>query len=106
MSQIVKAGLGVILLVLLTAFSIMFIRLQCEVQAAQNFHDAVLDELENSFYNADVLAACKEQAKEYCYQLNVSFYEEENIAEVVLEYPFCLSACGIERTKTLVGYTN
>lgn len=106
MSQIVKAGLGIILLVLLTAFSVMFIRLMCEVQAAQNFHDTVLDELENSYFNSGVLSACEKQAEEYGYHLAVRLYEEEHAAEVVLEYPFCLPVFWIEQTKTLVGYTN
>ena len=58
MSQIVKAFLGVFLTIFMAVVALGVLNTYMEVMSAQDMQARIVDELENSNFNADVMSAC------------------------------------------------
>ena len=90
MSQVMKAFMGVFMVLFLMAASIGVLGAFCQVLHAQNTHAVMIDELENSDYARTVMEACFETVEQEEYRLQLSLYsdtEEEQICTSSAELP-------------------
>lgn len=74
---------------------------------ARQFHQEMIDEIEASHHNPDVIADCKNKANHAGYSLIVSddsFYEGLQKYKVSLIYHQKVSILGISNNQTLDGY--
>jgi len=85
MSQIIKAFLGVFLLLLLATCGIAIFSAFLSVIQAQNLHAEIVNQLESSAFHPSVLEECFEAADEEGYELTVLLYEEG-------KYPYDISS--------------
>ena len=76
MSQIVKAFLGVFLTIFMAVVALGVLNTYMEVMSAQDMQARIVDELENSNFNADVMSACFKRCAEAGYELAVTTYGE------------------------------
>lgn len=78
-----------------------------ETAAAKEYKADVIAEIENSNFNANVIAACVAEAEELGYQLyvtkSVDVSNEVQSADVVLSYSYEIPVFGISQTKTTRG---
>lgn len=76
MSQVMKAFMGVFMVLFLMATSTGVIGAYYQVLHAQNTHAVMIDELENSDYARSVMEACFEIAEQEEYRLQLSLYSD------------------------------
>ncbi len=123
MSQIVKSFLGVFILVIMMVSAGGILSAYFQVLSAQNTHARIVNELENSHYNPEVMRACFEEAeKENCklciilYPLGGGSQVLENKemvasdivgideAEVRIEFPYQIAFMNIQQEHVISGY--
>lgn len=123
MSQIMKAFMGIfmILFMMVTATGVVGIFFQ--VSHAQNWYAVVVDELENSDYAPAVIRECFDVSEELGYKLELILYPEKDpyvsiggtdavpentdkitMARVSIEYPLEIAFFGIYMEQELRGY--
>ena len=76
MGQIVKTYLGIFLMMLLTMLGIGMITAEVQIAKARNYKTDVVIELENSNYNQTVVEACRKQAENLGYTLDITLYDD------------------------------
>lgn len=76
MSQVMKAFMGVFMVLFLMATSTGVIDAFYQMLHAQNTHAVMIDELENSDYARNVMEACFEIAEREDYRLQLSLYSD------------------------------
>lgn len=123
MSQVMKAFMGVFMVLFLMATSTGVIGAFYQVLHAQNTHAVMIDELENSDYARSVMEACFEIAEQEEYRLQLSLYSDTeagqicassadipentanlNLVEVVLFYDIEIPFFEIATEQQLFGY--
>ena len=123
MSQIIKAFLGVFLTMFMAVTAMGILSAYMEVMNAQDMQARIVDELENSDYNAGVAKECFNKSKEAGYELAVTYFCEDaavatahsasevpvlttdvDMAKVEMSFPFQVAFLGIEKTHTFVSY--
>lgn len=123
MSQIMKAFLGIFLMMFLVAGSAGILSAFMVVVDAQDMHAGMVDEAENSNFSPAVMADCFRRAEEAGYTLTVTLYYENREQEIYsssaglpestsdvsgarleLCFPFRVSFFGIETEHTLSAY--
>lgn len=92
MSQVMKAFMGVFIVVFLMATSTSLIGAFYQVLHAQNTHAVMIDELENSDYARNVMEACFEIAEQEDYRLQLSLYSDTEDGQI------CTSSADIPET--------
>ena len=108
MKNIIEAYGGLFIL-LLNVFACIAVTNASSISAeAKEYKAAVVAEIENSNFNPHVIAACKTQAANAGYVLEVTncIYDEyRNIqtAEIVLSYTYYLPLFNIQEKKTTRG---
>jgi hypothetical protein len=123
MSQVMKAFMGVFMVLFLMATSTAVMGAFYQVLHAQDTHALMIDELENSDYSKNVMKACFQIAEQENYRLQLSLYSntEEGIictssadipksvsnimmVEVVLFYDIEIAFFEIATEQQLFGY--
>ena len=123
MSQVMKAFMGVFMVLLLMTTSAGVIGAFYQILHAQNTHAVMLDELENSDFAKSVIEGCFETAKVEEYRLQMNFYstsseiktcmsvkdiprntQDITMVEVVLFYDIELAFFDIAKEQQLFGY--
>lgn len=102
MSQIMKAFMGIFIILFMVFSSMGVLGAFLQVERALEFHSSVIDELENSDYADVVLENCLKEAEQYGYELEVTMYEE--CAEVDLGFNIRIPFFGIESGQKIHGY--
>lgn len=123
MSQVMKAFMGVFMVLLLMTTSAGVLGGFYQILHAQNTHAVMLDELENSDFAKGVMQACFETAKMEEYRLQMNLYSTTNeiivcmnideipantedikMVEVILFYDIELAFFDIAKEQQLFGY--
>ena len=123
MSQIMKAFMGIFLLMLLVVTATGMLGAFLEVSHAQNLHAAIIDEMEKSDYAYSVLEGAFEAAEKNDYSLELVLYYENGgimkcfcadeippnvnevyMAEVILTYPVGMTFFNLHHMQKLCGY--
>lgn len=123
MSQVMKAFMGVFMVMFLMITSTGVLGAFYQILHAQNTHAVMIDELENSDYARSVMIACFETAKKEEYDLQLSLYSESgeiiscnsildlpestkevSLVEVVLQYSIELAFFEVATEQQLFGY--
>lgn len=123
MSQIMKAFMGVYMVLLLMTTSAGVLGAFYQILHAQNTHAIMLDELENSDFAKVIMEACFETAERESYRLQMNVYSSANemqictdaqelpertedvtMVEVVLFYDIEIAFFDIAREQQLFGY--
>ena len=123
MSQVMKAFMGVFMVLFLVTTSTGILGAFYQILHAQNTHAEMVDELENSDYAKPVMEACFETAEVENYRLQLSLYSESGgiltctsiaelpgnteditMIEVVLFYDIEIAFFEIAHEQQLFGY--
>ena len=123
MSQIMKAFMGVFLTVFMSVTAMGILSAYMEVLNAQDMQARIVDEIENSHFNAGVMKDCFRQSAQAGYQLSITLYCEDKavstmhgesevvsvsddvqLAKIEMRFPFRVSFLGIDQTHTFVSY--
>lgn len=125
MSQIFKAYMGVLMILLMGFSAGGILGAYLCVAGAQDFHALVISELEGSDYYPKVVENCCARAGEAGYQLEIIYYTENGesgiwdgtgtfpdavdgnrieMAKVNLTFPLRIAFFGIQQEHTLCGY--
>ena len=123
MSQVMKAFMGVFMVLLLMTTSAGVLGAFYQILHAQNTHAIMLDELENSDFAKGIMEACFETAEMEEYRLQMNLYstssdikicmcmedipqntEDVRMVEVILFYDIELAFFDIAKEQQLFGY--
>lgn len=123
MSQVIKAFMGVFMVMFLMVTSTGVLGAFYQVLHAQNTHAAMIDEIENSNFARPVMESCFAMAKEKGYALQLSLYSENHtvitcmnqselpentedviLAEVALKYSIEVAFFEVDAEQELFGY--
>lgn len=123
MSQVMKAFMGVFMILLLMTTSAGVLGAFYQILHAQNTHAIMLDELENSDFAKGIMEACFETAEMEEYRLQMNLYstssdiktcmcvediplntEDVRMVEVILFYDIELAFFDIAKEQQLFGY--
>lgn len=106
MGQVIKAYLGIFLMMLLLAAGAGVIAAEVEICRARDFKTDVVTELENSNFHPDVIAACRQQAEDMGYDLQIDTYADGDgirQASVTLVYSYRLGPFHTDTEHVLRG---
>lgn len=108
MGEIIKAYMGMFFFLLELILGVSVVTMGVEEQAAQNYHADVIEEIESSNFSPSVIQACKTQAQDCGYELevNVIMTDADNniqMAEVVLKYSHSMDILEITEAKEKRG---
>lgn len=109
MGQVVKMYMGLFFILLQALVGMGVVTAGIETGAAQNYHRDVIDEIECSNFNAEVMSACIQQAENMGYQLSIQpmVYDEEQqiqTAEVILKYNYAIQVLQMQSTRQVRGF--
>ena len=108
MKYIIEVFSVLILLLLNLLVCVSVVSVGADVAAAKEYKADVVAEIENSNFNPEVIAGCREQAKVMGYQLEVvpCTYDadyDRRIAEVRLTYRYEIPLLGISQERMTRG---
>ena len=109
MGQVLKTYLGLFFLLIMGLVGIGVVSAGIEVTAARNYHADVISEIECSNFNAGVISACKNQAGERGYQLEVAelVYDGEGnqrMAEIILSFEYSIPVLNLVSEHEVRGF--
>lgn len=109
MGQVLKTYLGLFFLLLMGLVGIGVVAAGMEAAAARAYHADVISEIECSNFNAGVISACKDQAKNKGYELavaNMVYDAEQNqqMAEVILSYDYAIPVLNLVSGHEIRGF--
>lgn len=109
MGQVVKTYLGLFFLLLMGLVGIGVVTAGVQSAAARNYHADVISEIECSNFNAGVIAACRQQAQDAGYGLEVKTmsYDADGhamTAEVILEYDYAIPILNLTTEHEVRGF--
>ena len=100
MSQIVKAFLGVFLTIFMAVVALGVLNTYMEVMSAQDMQARIVDELENSNFNAESGAIAAIHGQQEVPAVN----DAVSMAKVELRFPMKSVFLGIDQSRVFVGY--
>lgn len=108
MKHVIGAFCTLTVLCLNLFICVSVLTVSADAAAAKEYKAAVVAEIENSNFNPNVIAACKEQAAlcGYSLEVNSCVYDELydlRTAEVLLTYTYEIPILGISDTKVTRG---
>ncbi len=108
MKHIIGAFCTLLVLMLNLLLSAAVLTVSADVAAAKEYKAAVVAEIENSNFNPNVIAGCREEAALRGYSLEVTdiVYDELHdihTAEILLQYTYEIPLLGISQVKTTRG---
>lgn len=123
MSQIMKAYTGIFLMVFLSLATAGILAAFMQVSMAQDLHADIINEIENSNYNASVLKEAFQRTSDANYGLVITLYKDNYThvvchnasdvpadtslvtgAKVEMEFPFEIGFFGVAQQHNLCGY--
>lgn len=78
-----------------------------KIENAGRFHSMVIDRIEASYYNEDVIDECYRKASNYGYQLKIedqTVYDDRKDVKVSLTYKIQIPIFNVSSMETLIGY--
>ncbi len=108
MKGVIETAVGIIVLAFLAVLGTSYIVVSLNTQRAQNYHAAVVAEVEASDYADDVIADCREKAETNGYN-SLAVEKKESLdgktyAKVVLDYNYSIPVLGMFMEHEIVGY--
>lgn len=101
MDTVLKAFMGIFLLLLLTAISVGLIGATIKADEADYFFSETAKKISVSHFSDEVIMECKDNAKEKGYQLTVKTFDVNGSGKKVgkgsLLYEFCVPILGIKK---------
>ena len=123
MSQIMKAFTGIFMVLFMMVVSMGLLGAFLQVSRARSFHAMVIDELENSDYDKNVLEECLHAAGKNSYDMRIILYETEggyvvcqpgldipmdinsvDMAKVDMQFAIQIPFLGVENIQVVSGY--
>lgn len=109
MKSAIETMIGIVVLTFMAVLGTSYITASLSTQRAQNYHAAVVQELENSNFAANVIDSEKEKAVENGYdgldiQLFTNSETNTTYAKVTLPYSYGIPILGQSREHEIVGY--
>lgn len=105
----IETMISIILLTLMTVLGSSYIIAGLNTQRAQNYHSAIVTEIEASEFSDNVITECQNKAKNDGYkELTIKKYTSvetgRTYAKVVLDYNYAIPILNIFLTHEITGY--
>lgn len=109
MKSAIETVIGIVVLTFMAVLGTSYITTSLNTQRAQNYHTAVMQELENSNFAQSVIDEEKTKATENGYQeLKIEKHTNnstnQSYAKVILVYKYSIPILGQNETHEIVGY--
>lgn len=109
MKGAIETAVGIVFLAFMAVLGTSYVTVSLNTQRAQNYHTAVVQELENSGFADSVIDDEIDKAKENGYgelkiQKKTSSSTGESYAKVTLPYKYSIPILGINWDHEIVGY--
>ena len=109
MKMLVESFLDIVLISLIVLLGSQFIALNLSIQNARTYHLDMIEQIESSNMNQDVITSCKNQAAaKYgtgaLTVTNCTTYDERESYYVKLKYTIKMPFTGTQRTYCAEGY--
>lgn len=109
MKMLIETYIDVIIIALISLISVQFICINLEIQNAKSYHQNVIEMIESSNANSNVIQRCKNDAtsKYGANSLtvtNCTEYDDRISYYVQLKYDVTMPLTGITKTCTAEGY--
>lgn len=123
MSQVIKAFMGVFMVMFLMITATGVLGAFYQILHAQNTHSAMIDEIENSDFARSVMVSCFDTAKKEDYALQLSLYSDAGeirtctsvselpedtstvtMVEVILQYSIEVAFFEVATEQQMFGY--
>lgn len=106
MKTSIEYFLAIILLVVGAFFAAQPITTSLQKSNAIEYHSSVMDRIQNSGLDADVIKACISEAQEQGYELTVEDVSggERNCYKVTLVYTVKMPIIGVQKDGSHIGY--
>lgn len=109
MSELTKIFTAVFFILVLAILGFSMVSATLDTNAAKDYNNSVIDEIEVTNFNDNVIAACISQAQADGYTLTVNKVvtdadENKQVAEVVLNYKFSIPMLNISNTHSTRGF--
>lgn len=108
MKGAVETMMGMILIAFMAVLSAAYITASLNTQSAQNYHSAVIAEIEAGDFSEEVIQSCRTKATENGYEnLNVELMsgeKEKRYAKVTLIYSYTMPLLDLLLEHQIVGY--
>lgn len=109
MGQIMKTYLGIFFLLVTGLVGIGVVTAGIQSASARNYHSGVISEIECSNFNDAVVTACRQQAKEEGYELEVKTMSYDalghtKVAEIILHYEYAIPVLNLVTDHQVRGF--
>lgn len=93
-------------MILFLWIGVAYVSQNIQYSSARQFHDSVVQNLENSYFAPDVIKECKEKAERNDYRLVVGIYGKgaHKDARVILDFDYTFPVIQVTRHYTIEGY--
>ncbi len=107
MRMIIEHFVTFFLLLIFIWIGVAYIIQNVLYSSAREFHGAVVTQLENSYFDAQVQEDCRKKAADAGYDLKIQVYGDgdEKDAKVSLSFKYVIPLAGIEKKYEIEGYS-
>lgn len=107
MRMIIEHFITFLLLLIFIWIGIAYVMQNIRYSSAREFHGAVVTQLENSYFDENVMEDCKRKAAAAGYDLNIRVYGSgnEKDAKVSLAFEYVIPLAGIVKKYEIEGYS-
>lgn len=107
MRMIIEHFITFLLLLLFIWIGMAYIMQNIRYSSAREFHGAVVTQLENSYFDEEVIEDCKKRAEKAGYDLRVRVYGDgdEKDAKITLTFTHVIPLAGIRKEYEIEGYS-
>lgn len=107
MKNIFSVTLGVICILLIALLSGVFIHINLQVQQAREYHAAIIERVQSSYYSPYIIQDCITAGKKHGYQVkidNTGVYEDIKEYYVSLDYSISIPLLQTKMNGNIEGY--
>ncbi len=107
MKMVIEHFITFLLLLIFIWIGIAYIIQNVLYSSAREFHGSVVTQVENSYFDTDIIEDCKKRAEKAGYELKVQVYGEENKkdAKITLGFQYVIPLAGIVKKYEIEGYS-
>lgn len=107
MRMMIEHFITFFLLMLFIWIGVAYILQNIQYSSAREFHGAVVTQLENSYFDEEVMDYCERRAEQAGYQLTIRVYGDgdEKDAKITLAFTYVIPLVGIRKDYKIEGYS-
>lgn len=107
MKNIFSASIAIIAIVLVALLAGVFIHINLQMQSAREYHSAIIERIQASYYSEYIIHDCIQNAKGSGYTVNIektAVYDEIADYYIALQYEITIPLLNTKMPGTIEGY--